>query len=199
MIVSALAEAGFDVVQPFDAARHGFVDPARRLGLLVGNTRALWPKFLAARLADPELAASPDPLERYTEHAIERASPDATRWFSHRRYDGRYVPVQQLAVAIGLGALAPTQLVIHPVYGPWLALRAVLLVDGEPPTPAPPVSPCTCGAPCLAAFEHARAATGPEAWRAWLAVRDACPVGRAWRYGDDQLAYHYTKNRGLLG
>jgi hypothetical protein len=33
---------------------------------------------------------------------------------------------------------------------------------------------------------------------AWIAVRDACPVGREGRYSDAQLEYHYTKARGLL-
>jgi cyanocobalamin reductase (cyanide-eliminating) / alkylcobalamin dealkylase len=38
-----------------------------------------------------------------------------------------------------------------------------------------------------------------DTWRAWLAVRDACPVGREHRYGDDQIAYHYAKRRDALG
>lgn len=42
------------------------------------------------------------------------------------------------------------------------------------------------------------AALGAEDWRRWLAVRDACPVGRAHRYSDAQIAYHYTKDRGVL-
>jgi hypothetical protein len=35
-------------------------------------------------------------------------------------------------------------------------------------------------------------------WHAWLAVRDACPVGRAHRYDDDQLRYHYAGERDAL-
>jgi len=31
-----------------------------------------------------------------------------------------------------------------------------------------------------------------EEWRAWLAVRDACPLGRAHRYTEPQVLYHYT-------
>src|SRR5438270_2795660 len=102
------------------------VDPARRLGWLVGNTRALWPRFLSAR--DP---GDEHPLERYTERTIERAiaGSGATAWFGHRRYDGAFLPLQRLAVAVGLGALAPTGLVIHPVFGPWFALRAVVVED----------------------------------------------------------------------
>lgn len=32
----------------------------------------------------------------------------------------------------------------------------------------------------------------------WIAVRDACPIGREHRYPEDQLRYHYTKDRSLL-
>ena len=197
--------AGFDIAHEFDTAAVAdvpglapIVDPGRRVGILVGNTRALWPAFLAARAADPELAAAADPIERYTEAAIARAFPGERAWFSHRRYDGAFLPFQRLAIATGLGAAAPTQLVIHPVYGPWFALRAVITRAGDPPPARAPLPAYRCTGDCEAALARAVATTGPETWRAWLAVRDACTIGRAHRYDDDQIAYHYTKNRGLL-
>ena len=201
-----LAEAGFDLVHAFDPAAlagepglEPVVAAARPLGWIVGNTRALWPRFLAARRADPELAAAADPLDRYTELAIAGAlaGTDARAWFAHRRYGeaGAFLPMQRLAVAAGLGTLAPTQLVIHPVYGPWFALRAVIVGDGVRPARVVPAArpSCTCGEACREAFARATVAGGPEAWRAWLAVRDACPIGREHRYDEDQLGYHYTK------
>lgn len=183
--------------------RPDLVDPVRPVGLLVGNTRALWAPFLAARRADASIAASNDPLQRYAEQVIGSAAAarDASVYYSHTRYDGAYLPFQRIAVAAGLAALAPTHLLVHPTYGPWFALRAMLLCTGEPPRASAPVAPAceaTCGS-CLVRFEIALAATGPDAWRAWLAVRDACPVGREHRYGDDQLAYHYTKDPRHLG
>jgi methylmalonic aciduria homocystinuria type C protein len=189
-----LADAGFDIAHELDlavvAGDPAFAAVAGRRAVLVGNTRALWPIFLAARAADPELAADPDPLERYTEAAIARAFPDAPAWFSHRRYGNAFLPFQRLAVAAGLGALAPTQLVIHPIYGPWFALRALVILDGEPPPPRPPLPPYHCTGTCEAKLAEALAGGG---WRAWARVRDACTIGRAFRYSDDQLAYHYTK------
>jgi len=199
-----LADAGFDLVHDFDTALlagvpelEPLVDPARRRGLLVGNTRALWPVFLAARAADPALAAAADPLERYTEDQLARAFPGEPTWFSHRRYGGAFLPFQRIAVAAGLGALAPTQLVIHPVHGPWFALRAIVVLAGEPPPARPALPAYRCTGSCELRLAEARASGGD--WRAWLAVRDACCVGRNERYSDDQIAYHYTKNRGLLG
>ena len=204
-----LAEAGFDICHAFDPAAvagepglAALAGSAPARAWLVGNTRALWPRFLEARRADPALAASDDPLDLYTERQIERgiAGTGARAWFGHRRYGGAFLPMQRLAVATGLGSLAPTQLVIHPVYGPWFALRAVIVAPGAAAAAPPPLAAaCTCGEPCREAFARACAASGPEAWRAWLAVRDACPVGRAYRYDDDQLRYHYTKMRRCLG
>jgi hypothetical protein len=195
--IAQLADAGFDLAHPFDTAAATreagweLLADAPRFGILVGNTRALWPRFVAA-MCDPELAAQADPLDRYTERAIERAFPGARIYYGHRRYEGAFLPFQRLAVATGLGTLAPSQLVIHPIYGPWFALRAVIALPGSPPARQPIVAPCTCAAPCAEALTAAVAATGPTAWRAWVAVRDAC-TRNAWRYGEDQLQYHYTK------
>ena len=200
----ALLSAGFDIVHAFDPARlaiepglEAIAAAGHPAGWLVGNTRALWPRFVAARAADPELAAAEHPLELYTERAL--AGIGARVWFGHHRYEGEFVPLQRIAVATGLGALAPTGLVIHPVYGPWFALRAVVVGDGEPIAPVEVTLPCECGGSCLGAFARALLARGPEAWRSWLEVRDACPVGREHRYSEEQIAYHYGANRERLG
>ncbi|MEO6775433.1 MAG: hypothetical protein ABI467_20900 [Kofleriaceae bacterium] len=190
-----LADAGFDVTQELDLGATGVAGLSGR-GLLVGNTRALWPIFLAARSADPALLASRDPLDLYTEQTFARGFPGARVWFSHRPYDGAFLPFQRIAVAAGLGALAPTQLVIHPIFGPWFALRALVALDGPPPPPQPrPVAAYRCTRDCEARLAEA---VQTHDWHAWLAVRDACCVGRGYRYGDSQLAYHYTKALELL-
>ncbi|MCW5807442.1 MAG: hypothetical protein KIT31_34110 [Deltaproteobacteria bacterium] len=191
MKLGALAAAGFDIAHAFDAARaardFAWLGGAHRLGILVGNTRALWPPFTEA-LRDPALAAEVDPLDRYAERAIADAFPGARIRFAHATYDGAFLPLQRLAVATGLAALGPHHLLVHPIHGPWFALRAVVTLDGEPPPPcAPIVQPCACDGRCEAAFEAARSTASA---RAWLAVRDACTI-RAARYSDDQIRYHY--------
>ena len=195
--IAALARAGFDIAHAFDVdavrGERGFerLAGAERCGILVGNTRALWEPFCAA-LREPALAAEEHPLERYTERVITAACPSARVIFGHRRDRGAFFPMQRLAVATGLGALAPTQLVIHPVYGPWFALRAVVLVDGDAPRRVPIAQPCQCDARCGDAVRTALATSGPDTWRAWLAVRDACAL-RAFRYSDEQVRYHYSR------
>jgi hypothetical protein len=193
--VDALAAAGFDLVHAFDPATvaeaPGLAVLAGAPGaLLVGNTRALWPPFSAA-LADPGLAADPDPLDRYTERVIGAAFPARPIFYSHLPHAGRFLPFQRLAVLAGLGALSPSQLVIHPTYGPWFALRAVVLLDGPAPARLPIAPPCTCPPACAARFAHALDTGAPTDW---LAVRAAC-VLQAHRYSDAQIAYHYGRMR----
>lgn len=199
-------DRGLDICHRFDAlgvadelALPLLADPARPVGLLVGNSRVLWPHLRTARDADPALAAAADPVDRYTEQLVEhqRAAVDGTAFYAHQRYEGAFLPFQRIAVAAGLAALAPTHLLIHPIYGPWFALRAVILVAGERPGRTQVALPCTCDDRCTSALTAARASKG--SWRAWLAVRDACPVGREYRYSDDQIGYHYTKDRRFLG
>ena len=163
-----LAAAGFDIVQPF----------AR--GLLIGNTRALWAPFVAARRDEP------DPLDRYTERTLAAAFPGQPIVYGHQP---PFQPFQRYAVEAGLAAMSPSHLAIHPIYGPWFALRALVLQPG--PSRLPIAKPCACTEQCDQAFSRAVAAKTPEAW---LAVRDACTLGRAWRYGDEQLRYHYTRS-----
>jgi hypothetical protein len=191
--LATLAAAGFDIAHTFDAAGVAralglaVLAGPERLGILIGNTRALWPRFTEA-LRDPALAAERDPLDCYTERSIGAAFPGARIYYGHRRYDGAFLPLQHIAVATGLGAMAPSHLVIHPIYGPWFALRAVVAIDGEPPHRAAIGQPCHCDALCRAVLERAQPSTD---WRDWLAVRDSCSLN-GWRYSDDQARFHYV-------
>ena len=91
---------------------------------------------------------------------------------------------------------APSNLSIHAVLGPWISLRAVIVADVEPVDEPPPPLPCAaCPRACVPAFERARDQTD---WRTWLAVRDACPIGREHRFQEDHLRYGYTKDRDIL-
>ncbi len=192
--LAQLADAGFDLAHTFDAPAIAhepglaILGGPERLGILIGNTRALWPPFTSA-LRDPSLAREAHPLERYTERAIDAAFSGARIYHGHRMYGAAYLPLQHLAVVTGLGALAPSRLVIHPVYGPWFALRAVVIIDGVPPTRVPIAQPCRCAAACTGALDAALA--NPSSGPAWVAVRDGCGL-RASRYSDDQIRFHYA-------
>lgn len=222
-IVEALragaAQAGFDLVQPLRVGWYNaLVDAPLRLedfgssehlAVLVGNTRALWPVFLDALRRDAALASCSDPLDQYTErrlHAVVQGiGQPAFLRFAHDTGERR-VAIQRLAHVAGLAYLTETHTSVHPEYGPWVALRAVLTLPiPGPPGPAPALAhPCGgCARGCQAAFERARQTLvrmTPEEnlgahWRRWLEQRDACPLGREHRYSEEQIRYHYTKDR----
>ncbi|MDG2305740.1 MAG: hypothetical protein P8R42_14075 [Candidatus Binatia bacterium] len=214
---SGLRSRGLDLVHPFrvswydDAVaredRLPWAGGGESLALLVGNTRAFWSTFLQEMEREPDRPDVSDPLDRWMERTLveETRSLDLGHEvvFSHEP-PPRRLPMQRLAMHVGFAPLSAGQLLAHPEYGPWFALRAVVIVDvAGPDGPAPTVGPpCEgCDAPCGPAFEHAcevgdartdHALLG-ERWRPWLAVRDACPVGRAHRYSDAQIRFHYAR------
>ena len=215
-IEARLGEAGLDLLHAFDAAAyneairgHARLQPLplfgreNALGLLIGNTLALWPRFHAAWRSRAELQRDPHPLDRYVTGAVTScigASPWRTELrFSHEG-GARLVSMLHAAKASGLAHVGPAHLAIHPVHGPWIGLRAVVVVDAPaPPAGPPPIPPCEgCPAPCEDALARAMAAGAAATWRDWLAARDACPVGRSSRYSEPQLIYHYTKDRSVL-
>lgn len=224
----ACAEAGFDLVQPLSVGWYNELvtgtlkledfGSAAHLAIVIGNTRALWPKFLRALRRQPELLAAPHPLHSYTEQSISRAVsllglPVSVRW-SHAGGTG-LVAMQRLAQVAGLAYLAESQLSVHATYGPWIGLRAALSFALPGPSgPAPQLPhPCAgCAGRCRPAFERALQASqspagvggGPvrvavePSWLLWLACRDACPTGREHRYDEAQIRYHYLKDREQL-
>ncbi len=229
-----LADAGFELCWPVavTADLPGLAPepgPAR-LGLLIGNNRSLWPLFLGALAEQTQLGLEEHPLDRWVEKRLVEVlqpSPDARSvapvaepdaplevaelgrcrlYFAHRKAYGQYPPLQRLVATSPEAGMSPCGLVVHPVYGPWLALRALLVTEyslqNDLPRRAPP--PCAgCLAPCQSPFTHAlqESAKWPaascvrELWREWLSVRDACPLGQAQRYTDNQIVYHYRRER----
>jgi methylmalonic aciduria homocystinuria type C protein len=210
----ALLKAGLDLVHPFDVSdyntlikAHPQLNPLpmfgreQAMGLLIGNSRALWPIFLNALTLNQELAASSHPLDTYVTQAVSQAVDELNERhvirFSHVG-GAHLVSMLHVAEASGFAERGPVHLAIHPTYGPWFALRAVVILDRPAPgqgDSAP--SLCSgCSAPCKSAFAHAESGTD---WRDWVGVRDACPVGRDHRYSEDQIRYHYIKDRAALG
>ena len=168
----------------------------RTLALVIGNTRAMWPHALAG--CDPTLD---HPIDTWVEQSIGSVLAElnvrARVWFPHEP-PPRRLPFQRIAQIAGLGWLGPAMLLIHPEFGPWISLRALIVVDEPGPATAviPTPDPCReCLSGCRPRFEAALAGGHSGDW---LAVRDACPLGRAHRFSDQQIAYHYTKNRELL-
>lgn len=205
----ALKRAGFDIAHAFAAGTYNAairgtaLAPLDTFGrsdapaLLIGNTRALWPPFVAAYQADSTLRDAAHPLDTYVERTLAAAfanTASALRYAHHT--DERLVDMVRAASCSGLAVRGPAQLAIHPEFGPWFALRALVVFDA-PQHDASSLRArdwcATCSAPCVGAMAAARRGTGD--WREWLAVREVCPVGAEHAYGEAQTRYHYTKDR----
>ncbi len=221
---SAARPFGLDIVSPARVDRYNaVVDAAYQLppgrdpgGLVVlfGNTRALWAPLLAWRAADKARLDELDPVDTYAAEVVtevlQQVLPDIP-WELRLAPEEppRRVAMQHLAVVAGVTCLSPSGLSVHPEYGPWLAWRAAAMIDlPGPPTCPEAADPCRpCDKPCMERLERALEAHDqlPETsadiagtWRRWVAVRDACPIGKEHRYGVSQLRYHYTKDRSQL-
>jgi len=125
-------------------------------------------------------------------------------------FDKPALPFQRWARRAGAGHASPLGLNIHPVYGLWHAYRGLLVLPDRLsfPDAASAVSPCeTCAdRPCLttcpvgaftgssydvgACAVHVASPAGTACRDGGCLARLACPVGRAWSYGEDQLRFH---------
>ncbi len=214
--LSELADAGLGLtgtlsIEEYDSLvpepwRSSQLAPGARGALVVGNAgRELWERFVAS----PERALENDPLDAYTRRVLARSAalcrPAASVGFYADRRDGVYLPLVALARRAGFGAPGRVGVLIHPVSGPWIGIRAVLLVaeSFEPREPAA-WSPCDgCAAPCASACHGGLVGAGgidaqacyrirltlPECALACDARR-ACVVGREHAYSAEQTAHH---------
>ncbi len=182
------------------------IDPACRSVLVVGNGgRALWPHFREA----PEAKLGEDPLDHYTERVLCAAArlarpPAEVATYTERR-DGSYLPMMALAERAGFGAPGRVGVLLHPEFGPWIAIRGILFLQDSVPFREPRAfDPCNgCPAPCQIACHGS--AVGPDgvnveqcfrtkilkrACRADCDARRACVIGPEHTYSDDQIAHH---------
>jgi len=140
----------------------------------------------------------------------------------------RLVSMQRVAAASALCSFDDeTKLVIHPEYGAWVAFRAVVVLDVPADTPLgaltvlgqtrPPMLQSLLSDDEKAAARdamgkalsvsdqanlctqlHGSAGMAEDVRMAWAALRDCVSIGREHRYSEEQLRYHYTKDKESL-
>jgi hypothetical protein len=196
--------------------------PGSRSAVVVGSGgAAFWHAYRRFCAAHPRHETRADPLDDYTRHAVRTAcAPFLERGPVHVVHpfgfaaDGVSFP--RLAELAGLGRRSLVGVLVHPVFGPWIALRAALLVPVEldAPRPAEGFDPCPACVerPCIATCPGG--AVGAAGWDVprCAAARSAevdpcagacharvtCVLGRAHRYPSDALAYHQGRAREPL-
>lgn len=142
--------------------------------VVIGNGgRAFWDGFRAYCESHQDFARrEPHPLDAYTTMVIESALPLLLRsagvgWRVLYPFDFEREPVSfvHLGAMAGLAARSLLGVLVHPEFGPWIALRAALLLNVElEPTPVVPFDPCggCAGKPCITACPAG--AVGERGW-----------------------------------
>jgi len=216
-LLAAISVARYDagVIDP--ALRVAAADPAARSIIVIANGgSAFWNAFKTHAAAHPGWRERANPLDDFTRVVVEETLMPAVRARGVRCTPvypflaGRSVlNFMELGKRAGLAGPSIVGVVVHPIYGPWIAFRTALLVDTlvDAPASALGFDPCpTCVTrDCMVACP-AQAVTYPAGWdiprcltyrverevecAPRCAARAACVLGPDHRYPDDELAYH---------
>ncbi|KAI9172969.1 hypothetical protein H9P43_007100 [Blastocladiella emersonii ATCC 22665] len=179
-----LAARGLDLATPFAVQRYNaavadtamrlptFSHPSSTLGVLVANSRALWPRFTAYIRRDPAhvTRGGPHPFDRFVALAVDESLALAraeagvpedvvAEVRGYQDPPPKMVAMQRLAHAAGLAHFDQACfLSVHAEFGPWIALRAAIVIDlpGPPDTPADPPNPVPAALPAHLARHLAR-------------------------------------------
>lgn len=165
-----------------------------------------------------------DPLDDWTRDNVEAfvAALNASGTRAEARYpfwnEPEPLPFLQLGRLAGLKATSLFGLGLHPEFGSFIAYRALILLDREPPSefttqaPAPDWPPCaSCAAPCIEAcpasavsrqgwamepcLDHRRR---DESCEEGCLSRLACPIGSDRRPSPEALRFHQAASRAFL-
>ncbi|KAI8821628.1 uncharacterized protein EV422DRAFT_424495 [Fimicolochytrium jonesii] len=236
-----LCTAGLSLSEAFSAQRYNsdplctrfsplptFPNRKSTAAFIIFSTKAMWEPFKNYLAEDPvnRLEGTANPIDDYARtkiaDALREALPADVAYEIRYPYEEgeRFVYFQRMAHLAGLAYFDPNWqfLCVHPVHGPWLAFRAVVLVDLDGPDPT--VSVEEVKNPCGGVVDHARAlyeqlqeeaASDPhdlatayhKRWRMLVQIRDelASFLGERAvreRYSDTQVTYHYLKDRQIL-
>lgn len=210
--------------QRYDAAaapayRAGALFQRCRSIVLIGNGGAdFWHSFKAHAAANPGWWDRDDPLDDFTREIVEKdvVTPIQKLDIGCRAvYPFGSSPTlnfMQLAMLAGLAGPSIIGVVVHPVFGPWIAFRAALLLDRELDHPGEAVGfdPCpTCRTRSCITACPASAVSFPSGWdiprclshrveaypdcAAGCHARVACVLSPEQRYPEDELAYHQSR------
>lgn len=189
---------------------------ASALAVLIGNTKDAWEpvKGFCRERAQATGSVPDNPFEDMLGEALDvalssqelRQHQHRTFW-SHRVEEGELIAMSRAAEASGHVKTEPiSHLSWHPVYGPWVAFRALVVfpevslddVLDDVERPVAPVDIHGDHTSIKLAMDHALAAPGD--WKRWVSVRDTVSemVGGGRRYSDQQIAYHYAGDRSSM-
>lgn len=223
-LVGVTPAAAYDVAIAGHPTLRPLASDVRTVVVIGNGGTGFWEAFRRRAEHDPAAARSPHPLDAFTQVVVRDALaplpgelPVAARIVYPFEAGPDALSFMHLAECAGLGRPSLLGVLVHPEFGPWMALRAALLLPSilTAPRPADGFDPCpTCvERPCIAACPGG--AVGAAGWDvprciahrlsgpgdgcdAGCHARIACVLGRPHRYPAAALAFHQGSARATF-
>jgi epoxyqueuosine reductase len=218
-LIAAIPIARYDYMVK-EISRASLIDPQARSIVVIGNGGgAMWNSLKAHAMRNPGWWNRENPLDDFVREVIERDVVAPIRAsglrcttlypFMSASPTLNFIELGKVAGIAGPSILGVT---VHPVYGPWIAFRAALLIDeaidapgdalGFDPCPLCTVRSCITACPagavsvesgwdipkCMTHRVEVEADCAPRCH-----ARAGCVLGPEHRYPDDELAYHQMR------
>ena len=201
---------GFDLMKPFNVHQYNnlYSNPKNQLknfperkekentlGILFGNTKNLWKPFM--KEFDLNLKNELNPLDKYTEnvfYSLQKKLGNEKSFikFSHDVLDGEVISIQKICQISGLAYNEESiGLCIHEKFGPWFALRCVLVFDEDFNEDVHQITKFPGSNEDLINMRNEikyALKTGN-----WLNIRNCCKLGEEFKYTKEQIDYHYFR------
>jgi epoxyqueuosine reductase len=218
-LVAAIPASRYDAVAT-PAYRAGGIDrDARSIVVIANGGGVFWSAFQRHAARNPGWFERENPLDDFTREVVEREVAPAVCDAGVRctlvypfMDGGRTLNFIELGKIAGIAGPSILGVAVHPVYGPWIAFRAALLIDEliDAPGEAAGFDPCPSCVPrsCMAACPVG-AVSYPQGWDIPACLthrvevepdcaprchaRAGCVLGPEHRYPDDELAYHQMR------
>jgi epoxyqueuosine reductase len=218
-LVAATPVARYDAAVK-EISRASTIDPHSRSIVVIGNGGgALWNALKLHAAHNPGWWQRVNPLDDFTREIVERDLATPIRAAGARcttvypfMNGGRTLSFIDLGKVAGVAGPSILGVTVHPVYGPWIAFRAALLLDEEldssgdaqgfDPCPRCVARSCIPACPagavslesgwdipkCLTHRVEVESDCAPRCH-----ARANCVIGPEHRYPDDELAYHQMR------
>ena len=218
-LVAAVPAARYDGAVA-EASRASTIDHEARSIVVIGNGGgALWAALKSHAGRNAGWWERDNPLDDFTREVVERDVAGPIRASGVRcvtvypfMSNGPTLNFIELGKVAGITGPSILGVTVHPVYGPWIAFRAALLLDeaidspgdaiGFDPCPRCTVRSCIPACPggavsiesgwdipkCLTHRVEVEADCTPRCH-----ARAGCVLGPEHRYPDDELAYHQMR------
>lgn len=215
LLKKELAPSGIDIIKPFNVLDYNKLchnhpkliplphfDHDNTLGLLIGNTKAIWRPFAEHYKKEASLKNSINPLDQYIERVISKAI-EYLSLKSEIRYgfhdSEKFVSMLHVAELSGLAKISPVNLAVNSEYGFWFGLRAVVILDLDSQVKITSDDPCkNCPEHCKEAFDSLIKSPIDDDAQKWIAIRKSCPLGLEFQYSENQLNYHHIKTSNYI-